>query len=126
MTVFTATNKKVQLYLTYSTEKPSTKLKQHRMELLEQSLWLKGLDVDKLFPYKQKIVLDYILYVTTATGISKVGAERIAERCNVSVRTVKTVVKTLKSLGEFMVTCLNSSAGGIGKYIFVDEKHSNT
>ena len=125
MTVLTATNKKVQLYLTYSTEKPNTKLKQHRLELLEQSLDLKGLNFSEIFPNKQKIVLDYILYITAATGISKVGADRIAERCNVSVRTVKTVVKTLKSLGEFMVARLISSTGGIGKYIFVDKKHSN-
>ena len=53
MTVLTAKNQKVQLYLTHSAEKPSTQLKQYRMELLEQ----KGLDVRELFPNKQKIVL---------------------------------------------------------------------
>ena len=125
MTVLTATNQKVQLYLTYSAEKPSTQLKKYRMDLLEQSLEQKGLDVSELFPNKQKVVLDYILYITAATGISKVGADRIAERCNVSVRTVKTVVKTLKSLDEFLVARLLNSTGGIGKYIFVDKKHTN-
>ena len=125
MTVLTATNKKVQLYLTYSAEKPSIKLKQYRMELLEQALEQKGLEISEVFPNKQKIILDYILYITAAKGISKVGADRIAERCNVSVRTVKTVVKTLKSLDEFMVARLISSTGGIGKYIFIDKKHNN-
>ena len=111
MKVLTATNKKVQLYLTYSAEKPTTYIKNQRLEQLEETLWNRDLDIDVLFPNKQKLVLDYILYVTAATGISKVGADRIAERCNVSVRTVKTVVKTLKSLDEFLVARLISSTG---------------
>lgn len=125
MATLTATNKRVQFYLTFTTDKPATSLKQERLNQLEESLEAKNIMLDELFPAKQFKVLDYLLYITSASGISKVGAERIAEKCKCSVRTVYSAIKALKSTNEFIVARLIKKEGGAGKYIFVDKKHFN-
>lgn len=125
MKTLTATNQRVQFYLTYATEWPSTALKRDRMRLLEANLNDRGIMLDELFPNKQAAVLDHILYITSAAGISKVGGAKLAERCDVSVRTVMSAIKALKSTGEFIVARLIKTGGGAGKYIFVDKKHPN-
>lgn len=125
MKTLTVTNKRVQFYLTYSTEKPGTALKKQRLKQLEGELEKQNIMLDELFPAKQLQVLDYLLYITSGTGIAKVGAERIAEKCGCSVRTVYSAIKALKQTNEFIVARLIKSRGGAGKYVLVDKKHSN-
>lgn len=125
MKTLTATNQRVQQYLTLVVEKPDREVKVARMTMLEEGLASKNIMLDELFKAKKLDVLDYILYITSATGISKVGAEKIAEKCNCGIRTVYEAVKSLKSTGEFIVARLIKNAGGAGKYIFVDKKHFN-
>lgn len=125
MKTLTVTNKRVQFYLTYSTEKPGTALKKQRLKQLEGELEKQNIMIDELFPAKQLQVLDYLLYITSGTGIAKVGAERIAEKCGCSVRTVYSAVKALKQTNEFIVARLIKSRGGAGKYVLVDKKHSH-
>lgn len=125
MATLTATNQRVQYYLTYSTNGPSTAAKCKRMEALKATLEGRNVMLDELFPNKQLAVLDHILYITSGAGIAKVGADRLAERCEVSVRTVMSAVKALKQTGEFIVARLIKTQGGVGKYIFIDKKHAD-
>lgn len=119
------TNKRVQFFLTYTTDKPATALKQKRLALLEKALERRNIMLDELFPIKQLKVLDYILYITSGAGICKVGAEHIAKKCDVSVTTVYNAVRALKQTDEFIIARLVKSGGGAGKYVFVDKKHAN-
>ena len=121
----TATNKRVQFYITYSTDKPTTTLKKQRLMMLEEALEQRNIMLDELFPLKQFKVLDYILYICSGTGIAKVGAEHIASKCGVSVTTVYNAVRSLKQTNEFVVARLIKSGGGAGKYVFVDKQHTN-
>ena len=123
MKTLTATNQRIQWFLTYSTDRPTTSKKYKRLAALTQSLEEKNIMLDELFPNKQMDVLDHILYITASTGISKVGADKLAEKCGVSVSTVYNTVKALKSTNEFIVGRLIKTKGGAGKYIFVDTKH---
>lgn len=123
MKTLTASNQRVQWYLTYSTDRPTTTIKYKRLLALKQSLEERNVMLDELFPNKQQDVLDHILYITSASGISKVGADKLAERCECSTRTVYSAVNALKSTGEFIVGRLIKTKGGAGKYIFVDKKH---
>lgn len=125
MKTLTATNQRVQFYLTYTTDRPNKALKRDRLNQLEERLNDRGVMLDELFPNKQADVLDHILYITSAAGISKIGAETLAERCGASVRTVTSAVKALKSTGEYIVGRLIKTKGGAGKYIFIDKKHPN-
>ncbi|WP_390283356.1 hypothetical protein [Ureibacillus sp. GCM10028918] len=81
--------------------------------------------LDEMFPHKQLAVVDRIIYLTSGAGIAKVGAEKLAEKCEVSKRTVTSAVRALKETGEFIVGRLIKTKGGAGKYIFVDKKHPN-
>lgn len=121
----TATNQRVQFYLTYTTERPSTSAKRSRLNALRLSLEERNIMLDEAFPNKQRDVLDHILYITSTAGIAKVGADKLAERCGVSIRTVTSAVRALKDSGEYIVARLIKSRGGAGKYIFVDKKHDN-
>lgn len=125
MKKLTATNQRVQFYLTYTTEKPTTIATRKRMSAFRKSLESRGDMLDELFPAKQRDVLDRILYLTSGAGITKVGAEMLAIKCGVSPRTVTAAVRTLKATGEFIVGSLIKRQGGAGKYIFVDRKHVN-
>lgn len=125
MKTLTATNQRVQFYLTYTKERPTTALKRERLRQLEANLNDRDVMMDELFPHKQADVLDHILYIIAAAGIAKVGSDKLAERCGVSVRTVMSAVKALKSTGEFIVGRLIKTGGGAGKYILVDKKHPN-
>lgn len=119
------TNKRVQFYITYSTDKPTTALKKQRLTIFEESLEQRNIMLDELFPVKQLKVLDYILYICSGTGIAKVGAEHIANKCGVSVTTVYNAIRSLKQTDEFIVARLIKSGGGAGKYVLVDKKHAN-
>ena len=123
MKTLTATNQQVQFYLSFTTDRPSKKIKCQRLDALAASLEEKNIVMDKLFPNKQGGVLDHIVYITSASGISKVGADKLAETCGVSVKTVTNTVKALKMTDEFIVGRLEKTTGGMGKYIFVDKKH---
>ena len=125
MRTLTATNQRVQFYLTYTTERPTTAAKRSRLNALQSSLEERNIMLDEAFPNKQRDVLDHILYITSAAGIAKVGADKLAERCGVSIRTVTSAVRALKETGEYIVARLIKSRGGAGKYIFVDKKHDN-
>lgn len=125
MKTLTATNQRVQFYLTYTTERPSTSVKRSRLNAFRLSLEERNVMLDEAFPNKQRDVLDHIIYITSAAGIAKVGAEKLAERCGVSVRTVTSAVRALKDSGEYIVARLIKSRGGAGKYVFVDKKHDN-
>lgn len=125
MKTLTATNQRVQFYLTYTTEKPNTAAKRERMAALKESLQEQGLMFDEVLPSKQLAVLDRILYITSGAGIAKVGADNLAEKCRVSKTTVYNAVKALKETGEFVVARLIKTSGGAGKYIFIDKRHVN-
>lgn len=125
MTILTATNQRVQFYLTYTTEKPTTIAKRKRLAAFKESLQDRGSMLDEVFPTKQLAVLDHILYITSGAGIAKVGADKLAEKCHVSQSTVYNAVRALKETGEFIIARLIKSKGGAGKYIFVDKKHAN-
>lgn len=126
MKTLTATNQRVQFYLTYTTARPTTEIKRKRLNALKQSLEERNVMLDELFPRKQRDVLDHILYITSASGISKVGTDKLAERCDVSEGTVWNAVSRIKTLtDDFVVGRLEKSTGGLGKYIFVDKKHPN-
>lgn len=121
----TATNQRVQFYLTYTTEKPNTAAKRTRLAALTKSLQEQGIMFDEIFPSKQLSVLDQILYITSGAGIAKVGADKLAEKCGVSKTTVYNAVRALKETGEFVVARLIKTSGGAGKYIFIDKRHFN-
>lgn len=125
MKTLTATNQRVQFYLTYTTERPSTLAKRSRLKTLRSSLEERNVMLDELFPRKQLAVLDRILYITSGAGIAKVGADNLALKCDVSIRTVTNAVRALKQTGEFIIARLIKSQGGAGKYIIVDKKHVN-
>lgn len=125
MTTLTATNQRVQFYLTYSTDKPTTTAKYKRLASFKESLLDKGVMIDEVFPAKQFEVLDRILYLTSGSGIAKVGADKLAEKCEVSTSTVYNAVRALKETGQFVVARLIKRRGGAGKYIFIDKQHAN-
>lgn len=125
MTTLTATNQRVQFYITHTTDKPTTRAKYKRLESFKESLLKNGVMLDELFPAKQFEVLDRILYLTSGSGITKVGADKLAEKCGVSTSTVYNAVKALKKTNQFVVARLIKSKGGAGKYIFIDKKHAN-
>ena len=125
MTILTATNQRVQFYMTYTKEKPTTAAKYKRLASLQETLLHNGKMLDEVFPTKQLAVLDFVLYLTSGSGIAKVGADTLAAKCGVSTRTVYNAVKALKNTGEFIIARLIKSKGGVGKYIFVDKKHVN-
>lgn len=125
MATLTATNQRVQFYLDFSTKKPSTGAKYKRLNALKASLEERNIMLDEILPPKQLAVVDRIIYLTSGTGIAKVGADNLAEKCDVSKRTVTNAVKALKETGEYIVARLIKTRGGAGKYIFVDKKHEN-
>jgi len=125
MTTLTATNQRVQFYLNFTTEQPSTSAKRKRLESLKTTLEERDIMLDEILPHKQLAVVDRIIYLTSGAGIAKVGSDKLAEKCEVSQRTVTSAVKALKQTGEFIVGRLIKTKGGAGKYIFVDKKHEN-
>lgn len=118
----TANNERVQAYMLGNTP-PSTNAKRKRLDLFKELLEKAGTFLSELFPNKQEHVMDEILYLTSGCGIAKIGADRLAERTNTSIRTVSTVVSKLKKTSQYIVARINS--GRAGKYIFVDKLHPN-
>lgn len=120
--ILTASNERVQSYLLANTP-PSTKAKETRLDLFIQLIQKAGGFLSELFPRKQEQVLDEIIYLTSGSGIAKIGADRLAERADVSARTLSTVVNKIKTTDQYIVARINN--GRAGKYIFVDKLHAN-
>lgn len=118
----TASNERIQAYLQCSIA-PSTSAKKKRFAKFEEVLKSTGNFLTELFPNKQSDVLDEILFLTSGCGICKIGADRLADRANVSIRTVSTVVSKLKNTDQYIIARINSNRAG--KYIFVDKLHKN-
>lgn len=119
----TAYNQSVQTYITYSGHRPNRTIKINRLDLLNEKLESEGLIFTQLFPRKKSIVLDEILYYLSANGICKVGAGHLANKLNVSIRTVYDTVRSMKATNQFVVGRLADN--GIGKYVFVDKYHKD-
>lgn len=123
MSILTVYNSTVQSYIQNSNEKASTSAKKALLSQFIQNLEAQGLNFEELFPYKQREVLDEILYCVSGCGIWKIGSETLAKKANVSVKTVNNCVKKLKDTGLFIVARL--IAHGPGKYVFVSKLHPN-
>lgn len=123
MKFLTANNQRVQNYIMHSNDKPSTKKTKNRMTQLAEILENTGTFFSELFPVAQARVIDEIIYLSSGCGIAKIGSDRLAERSDVSVRTVTNAVKALKLTNQFIVARIAN--GRAGKYIFVDKMHSN-
>lgn len=121
--ILTANNQRVQHIITTSPVKPSTKLKKERLEKFQSIIQAAGQFLSELFPNKQQQVLDEIIFLTSGCGIAKIGADVLANRAGVSIRTVSTAVKKIKQDGQFLVARLN--VGGARKYVFIDKLHIN-
>lgn len=119
----TAYNQSVQSYITYSGHRPNKHIKNSRINLLDEKLNLDGLIFAQLFPRKKSIVLDEILYYLSANGICKVGADHLANKLNVSIRTVYDTVRSMKLTNQFVIGRLADN--GLGKYVFVDKYHKD-
>lgn len=119
----TAYNQSVQSYITYSGHRPNRTIKINRLDLLNEKIESEGLIFTQLFPRKKSIVLDEILYYLSANGICKVGADHLANKLNVSIRTVYDTVRSMKATNQFVVGRLADN--GIGKYVFVDKLHKD-
>lgn len=123
MTTLTTYNQSVQSYITYSGNRPNRTIKINRLDLLNKQIESEGLIFTQLFPRKKSIVLDEILYYLSANGICKVGADHLANKLNVSIRTVYDTVRSMKATNQFVVGRLADN--GIGKYVFVDKLHKD-
>lgn len=123
MKFLTANNQRVQNYIMHSNHKPSTKKTKDRMALLSVTLESNGRFFSEVFPAAQARVVDEIIFLTSGCGIAKIGSDRLADRSDVSVRTVTSAVRTLKDMNQFIVARIAS--GRAGKYIFVDKCHTN-
>lgn len=119
----TAYNMDVQRFIMGNGQSTTAK-KTTILEAIETAVIATGKSFEKLFPAKTKRrqVMDDILFMVSGSGICKVGAKKLAERNNCSVRTVGTAVKHLEETGEILVAKL---ADGNNKYIFIYKKHPN-
>lgn len=119
----TATNQKVQFFLTYSNKRASKHQKIKRMQQIEQDLEQSNVFMDELFKRKSIRVLDEIVYLTTMAGVIKIGADKLALNSGVSERTVYSAVATIKEYQQIglVVGYLKNSR----KYVFVDLQHED-
>lgn len=124
MKTLTATNQRVQFFITYG-ESCSKQAKEQRLTRLEEALHKQGQFVEELFPMKQATMLDKILYDTSGNGICKIGAETLAEYAGASTRTVTTFNSALRATGQFVIGRLRNSKTNCGKLIYVDKLHAN-
>lgn len=124
MKTLTATNQRVQFYITFG-EACNKQAKEERFKQLEKSLLDRGQFIDELFPKKQAAMLDKILYDTTGNGILKIGADKLAEYADASTRTVTNFNNALLSTDQFLIGRLKNSKTNCGKLIYVDKLHAN-
>jgi hypothetical protein len=121
MKVLTAYNDDVQAY--FQGAKLNKINKETIIEGIKETVRKAGKSFSRMFPCKQKLVLDEIIFLLSDKGICKIGADKLAEKTGSSVRTVKSAVKSLKETGEVLVCRL--ADGHAGKYVFVLKSHPN-
>lgn len=119
--MLTAYNEDVQKYIQHS--KLNKVRKDSMLDLIKEAVQEVGLSFSKLFPNKQKLVLDEIVYFLSGKGIWKIGADKLAERVGCSERTVYSAVRAIKQTGTILVCRLADN--NAGKYIFVYKDHPN-
>lgn len=115
----TAYNEKVQTYLA----PPNRKRKEDRLSSIIDFVNETGAIFEQIFTDAKKRVLDEILYLMSGGGVWKIGGEKLAEKCKVSIRTVRAAVAEIKKTGEIVVARLANDRAG--KYIFIDAGHED-
>ncbi|MBD8016801.1 cytosolic protein, partial [Planococcus sp. Sa1BUA13] len=121
MTLLTAYNQDVQRYFQGSY---CNKIRKETiLSTIEEKVFKMGKSFGQLFPNKRKQVLDEIIYLLSGRGICKIGADKLAEKVNCSVRTVKSAVASIKETDQLVVARLADDKAG--KYIFVYKEHPN-
>lgn len=121
MTLLTAYNQDVQRFFQGGY---CNKIRKETILLtIEEKVFEMGKSFGQLFPNKRKQVLDEIIYLLSGTGICKIGADKLAEKVNCSVRTVKSAVASIKQTDQLVVARLADDKAG--KYIFVYKEHPN-
>ena len=119
MTVLTAYNEKVQEY----NEAPNKVYKNERLASVIDAVKSAGHVFERMFTFAKKQVLDRIIYLLSGSGICKVAGDVLAQKCGVSIRTVRATIAAIKKTGQFEVGRLANERAG--KYIFVDKAHPN-
>lgn len=94
------------------------------MKELKEVLLSNGVNYNSLFPNrtKRKDMLNYLLLLTSVSGIVAVESKTIADRVGCSVDYVFKSMPLIKESGLFIVTGL---ADGKNKYVFVLKSHPN-
>lgn len=119
--LLTAYNGDVQRYIQGSRNNKIRK--ETILSYIEGAVLQAGKSFEKLFTNKKRLVLDEILFLSSGKGVCKIGADKLAEKTGVSVRTVYGAVKALKETGEVLVCRLANNQAG--KYVFVLKNHPN-
>lgn len=122
-TRLTAYNRDVQRFIMRN-EKCTTQKKTDALKHVEEAVVKTKRSFEKMFPAKSKrySVMDEVLFLLSGPGICKVESKTLANRADVSIRTVFDAVRNLKDTGEVIVAGL---ADGKNKYIFVLKSHPN-
>lgn len=135
MTTYTANNQRIQFFINFSTKFSANEIKEaksQRLKKLEGDLRQQDVFMNELFPSKQFLVLEQIIYwINKNNGICKFGTDKLIQsiqdniNVSVSVRTVRNAIKAMKLTNQFIVTRLQSNRCNNGKYVIVDMKHEN-
>lgn len=135
MTTYAANNQRVQFFINCSTKYTAKEIKDakyQRLKTLEEDLFQQNIFMSELFPSKQFLILEQIIYwINKNDGICKFGTDKLIQSIqdnidvSVSVRTVRNAIKALKLTNQFIVTRLQSNRCNNGKYVIVDMKHEN-
>lgn len=125
MKTLNAYNEKVQTFITTHKPESQKNYSNERMQLFKAAEQNKGLIFEATYPNKQYEVVTQLLIMLAQTGITKISAEKLAEKADCSVRTITTVVNKLKNDTQIIVARLKSSTKNNGHYIFVDKNHAN-
>ncbi len=135
MITFTANNQRIQFFINCSTKytaKEIKKAKYQRLKKLEEDLFQQNIFMSELFPSKQFLILEQIIYwINKNNGLCKFGTDKLIQSIqdnidvSVSVRTVRNAIKALKLTNQFIVTRLQSNRCNNGKYVIVDMEHEN-
>lgn len=125
MTTLNAYDEKVQAFITIHKTESQKNYSNERMQLFKVAEQDKGLIFEATYPKKQYEVVTQLLIMLAQTGITKISAEKLAEKADCSVRTITTVVNKLKKDTQIIVARLKSSSKNNGHYIFVDKNHAN-
>lgn len=135
MTTYTANNQRIQFFINCSTKYTANEIKEaksKRLNQLKEDLLQQNVFMNELFPSKQFLVLEQIIYwINKNNGICKFGTDKLIQsiqdniNVSVSVRTVRNAIKAMKLTNQFIVTRLQSNRCNNGKYVIVDMKHEN-